>query len=935
MNVVPYDFVFSPKAALDRQAPGPRSITSAVDSPPPTTESPSPLANTEPIERTTPAENAAPIVTTSAQSPEIATAFDGLHYGTNAGFSNPWVPPDVQVAVGPNHIVEMVNTLIAVYTKQGTPLSTDELFTFFGVPSGDFISDPKIQYDAASGRWFASITDITSSSVRLAVSSTSDPTDPWHTSSVGGTGCLDQPILGAGTASVIVSVNVFSSCTSRNYVYLGAQYWVLNKSDLVAGRAAASASFGPFSTQGSVHPVQVLGTSSSHFLVTVDWPSGSSANAIILYNVTGAPPSTVTVIPTRISIRTVSVPPAADQSGSRHSLDTSDIRVSDAAWSDGKIWFGLDTGCTPSGDSQVRACVRLVEVDTASSKVLQDFDVAVAGKHLFYPALRTDGAGNLVAAFGFSSANDFPGVMVTGRLFGDTPNTVQPPVLVKAGSGPEDPSSCSSTCRYGDYFGSALDPADPTLVWSAIQFGTSSGWGTHIFGARVKALLTLSYSINGGGSGYSLPTLTYVQGGQSYTVALETTPAMYAADPDSAWSVTATLTAPGRSEERWRAAEIPGDVLSGVANTSMDRSLSFYYQYRVTFGYAVVLGTPSGLTPPRVSADQFGTPSSVALGAPVWVDAGGAYSLEPLLRESTSSERWMNNNPSSGTITAPGAFGLAYYHQYEVTFAFSVVGGGSGYSAPSVACTAFGVQTSVQAIGTVWVDALTNFTYPSVLAGSTSTERWFAASGLEGALETLSRVEVVYHHQYFLSVTTDPAEVGSVGEQSGWYDADSSAVISAAAPAGWQFQGWSGTGAGSYSGANASASVTLGGPITQTASFFPGLTIKASGGGSVTYTFGTTTDTVPTGSSVTIYVPPGSVVSLVATPNSQYDAFDGWSGGVSNSPNGASVRVEAPTSVTANFGPSAAYVIVPTAIILAIVGLVAFVAWRRYRKRRP
>src|SRR5437899_7389148 len=96
-------------------------------------------------------------------------SFEGLYFGTNGPYSNRLTPPDVQVAVGPNHVVEMVNVLGRISTKQGVAVRTFPLVTFFGVPSTDFISDPKIHFDTASGRWFASIADVTSGRVLLEV----------------------------------------------------------------------------------------------------------------------------------------------------------------------------------------------------------------------------------------------------------------------------------------------------------------------------------------------------------------------------------------------------------------------------------------------------------------------------------------------------------------------------------------------------------------------------------------------------------------------------------------------------------------------------------------------------------------------------------------------------------------------------------------------
>src|SRR5438876_1101101 len=259
-------------------------------------------------------------------------SFEGLHFGTNGPYSNRVTPPDVQIAVGPNHTVEMVNLLGRISTKQGVEVQTFPLHTFFGVPSTDFISDPKVHFDIASGRWFASMTDVTTGRVLLEVSKTDDPAGSWNAYSVSTTtGCADQPLLGFTDLVVVVSANDFSSCTSGNPLYLGVQYWVLNKTDLVSGAPARTMSFGPDPTLFSVHPVQSLGSTDTQFMVST---GSGPTSTLTLFTVIGVPPGLVLVSKQNLGIRSTAVPPSAPQLGSKSTLDTADNRVQDAMWAD-------------------------------------------------------------------------------------------------------------------------------------------------------------------------------------------------------------------------------------------------------------------------------------------------------------------------------------------------------------------------------------------------------------------------------------------------------------------------------------------------------------------------------------------------------------------------------------------------------------------------
>jgi len=76
--------------------------------------------------------------------------------------------------------------------------------------------------------------------------------------------------------------------------------------------------------------------------------------------------------------------------------------------------------------------------------------------------------------------------------------------------------------------------------------------------------------------------------------------------------------------------------------------------------------------------------------------------------------------------------------------------------------------------------------------------------------------------QYYLTISTDS---GTVTPASGWYDAGSSVQISASVPSDivdgerYVWLGWTGTGSGSYSGTDKPATITMNGPVTETATW--------------------------------------------------------------------------------------------------------------------
>ena len=74
-----------------------------------------------------------------------------------------------------------------------------------------------------------------------------------------------------------------------------------------------------------------------------------------------------------------------------------------------------------------------------------------------------------------------------------------------------------------------------------------------------------------------------------------------------------------------------------------------------------------------------------------------------------------------------------------------------------------------------------------------------------------------FNTQYYLTMTHGTG--GTVSPASGWRGSGAAVSISATPTSGYSFTNWSGSGIGSYSGTNNPASITMSGPITETATF--------------------------------------------------------------------------------------------------------------------
>jgi hypothetical protein len=401
----------------------------------------------------------------------LLTAFDGLNFVSSGGF----IPPDTQVAAGPNHIMEVVNTHAKIWTKQGTPINDFSLQAFFATNLGENPIDPKIMYDATSGRWFATAFVKDTSTVHLAISLTSDPTGEWYLYDIAyvlGL-CPDQPKIGVGDDKFVISVNIFNNFCTGNF--LGTDILVLKKSQLLSGSSVSVDEFIPNISRFGIYPAQSMGSSSTVYLASID---DVIEDVVTFYTITGMVPGTVLTI-WELPISTSILPPDAIQAGSANLINTGDNRIQDADWYQGNLWLAFHDSCTPTGDIITRSCTRHIQIDTATPTVTQDFRLGATSFYYFYPAFSIDTFGGIGGVFGYSSSSTFPSIAVTGQAAGDPPNTVEQPIAVKVGTGPVEAN------RYGDYSGSGLDPSNPSVIWVASQYHASP-WSTWIDSINVS-----------------------------------------------------------------------------------------------------------------------------------------------------------------------------------------------------------------------------------------------------------------------------------------------------------------------------------------------------------------------------------------------------------------------------------------------------------------
>ncbi len=423
----------------------------------------------------------ASVTTSGLTTPSATTGFIGLRRSESGG----WIPPDTQVGVGPSHIFEAVNLEGRIWSRtDGTVPATFNLNTFFQTSAQ--LSDPKIRFDPLSQRWFIAVisynTSFTAGAWRLAVSKDATPTTFVRYTAATSKSAPDFPALGINDDKVVLTANAF-----RGNSFLGTEFLVINKANLVSGGSAASAYYGPPQGLFTIQPAHSLSSTCSGSVCTLYMAAVAynSATSIRVWSLRGIPGvgTGVTVATTNLGINSLTSPPDAAQNGSTVLIQTNDNRLLDAAYKSGALWVSANSACVPSGDTKTRACLRFIQFSFSTTSptitMPQDFDFGQAGLYYYYPAIQIDGNGNLISVFSGSSAGLFAGVYASGQRPSDGTNTFQGPVRIKDGENPYTPFAS----RWGDYSGASIDPSDPGTIWVAGEYARIQGgseWGTWI-----------------------------------------------------------------------------------------------------------------------------------------------------------------------------------------------------------------------------------------------------------------------------------------------------------------------------------------------------------------------------------------------------------------------------------------------------------------------
>lgn len=464
---------------------------------------------------------AAPSNTLAAQASSSGfTAFDGPSESDTS-----FIPPDSQIAAGPNYVVVVINSLIAIYDKTGVQQgSFQQLSSFFsslGVTGA--IYDPRIIYDQTDNRFILTAADVdqtgfTEGHVLLAVSQTSDPTGVWNKYAINFMGrnpsntantFPDFPTLGLSSSAVYISTGQFvlnATCMADDTCSFS-DTWVkaIGLPALLAGSSTLNVTTFKNVTTASgtpafaIEPAVTYGTAPGEFLVAASFDANPGTNLNVFeINTSGTP-----VLSTaNLTVSKFLMPPDATQPGTAYPIATNDFRLLNAVWSNNSLWCGQNVQQV-SGSGVAARWYQIAASSLGTLAATQTGDVTGSGD-AYFPALGIKPNGDVGMVFTTSSSTQYASAAFTGRAASDPPNTMRGFSVYQSGTSDYE----DFATRWGDYSGISPDP-DGSSLWMIAEYADSPNphFGTAIAqAASVPALSLSATEINFGSETVNVPS---------------------------------------------------------------------------------------------------------------------------------------------------------------------------------------------------------------------------------------------------------------------------------------------------------------------------------------------------------------------------------------------------------------------------------------------
>lgn len=414
------------------------------------------------------------------------------------------IPPDPYLAVGPEHIVQVVNSSFMIYDKEGNILENINADSWFASTiTAVSTFDPKVIYDHYSERWVQVWLHISSTEgyYLISVSDDSNPLGTWYNwalpAHVNGTtpsgNWGDYQGVGFDDKAIYLTSNNFSFAGSYDY----SKIRIIDKTNLYEVTTPGEVTWkdiwnitypGTSYDCFGIRPFRMETDESSVFYFAVQSPYSTGTNVGIysLSDPLGTP------ILNGVAIATVSYssPPNANQLGGGDPL----IDGGGAYFRNEPLFKNGNLYIVHAVKNGLYSGVHYLEIGTRGGlNVIEDIVLGNTNYYHSYPAIAIDANNNKWITYSRSSENEY-----MGAYFSVIPNGSSLPTadqVLMPGQDNYVVTYGGSRNRWGDYNGIWTDPADANNIWISTEFvNASNSWG--VWNAGIRAIPFENATIN-------------------------------------------------------------------------------------------------------------------------------------------------------------------------------------------------------------------------------------------------------------------------------------------------------------------------------------------------------------------------------------------------------------------------------------------------------
>lgn len=403
-------------------------------------------------------------------------------------------PPDITIAVGKDHVIQLVHSAIQIWNKTGEPLKKVSLHDFFNISKSNYITDPAVTYDKSSGKWFATIVDggrenmtngssyptcqLSGCKVILAISDHEDPNRTWSLYPINATKSgyfPDIPKISVSKFNLTMSTIEFQVYPKWKDQPSYPKTYMIDKNLLSKSNPTMNIQYMEPVTPD--YPIQFINPSNCSSTAALykenssDVYSPVSKMKITDYcnpNDMGSFIGKEVQIP-RLYPAPIFRQPLLNETHDDNENQKFELTILTALRNDTTIWIGLHSACQPNSISN-NSCVNILRMDKINRtgnlrtpsyeyNITENTQFHINHTDVYYPAIGISKDGRLFFISGFSNSTIYPSLMASYLA---SENKTENRILIFG-------SNINNSTSYGDYFGSAIDPVDGS-VWLSGQY---------------------------------------------------------------------------------------------------------------------------------------------------------------------------------------------------------------------------------------------------------------------------------------------------------------------------------------------------------------------------------------------------------------------------------------------------------------------------------